>query len=339
MTEIVKPKKKITWVEIILIIFFVVIITLILFPVFARAREKRPCRTCSSGQRQIAVSAMMYAQDHNEMLPAKETFWEDANLDPGVLVCPTMYDKVKNHYKSKINCYAYNTWVANKFVGKFPDPTLVFMTCDSDSADNLWYSPADTANRHSGQCIYSYADGHVANATDDISRSYMVLVDGHEIDSNNDNYYRPYLFNKTLNFPNTDPALNNFDFTSADLNYGMGPAWKLGPVNMFTIMWDGYIKVPSTGIYKFDCIADDYGSLEFIDMKTSKTTTVLNSVYKGNINGKIKLIAGRYYEFKLSFTELTGNASMTIRWTPPNGKQSRIPSSILCKGIEAITSN
>jgi prepilin-type processing-associated H-X9-DG protein len=250
-----------------------------------------------------------------------------------------MYDKVKNNYKSNINYYAFNTWTEKKSIVKFPDPTAVFLTCDSDAVNNLWYSPADTANRHSGQCIYSYVDGHVSVAKDDLSKSYMIIINGNETNRNDNYYYRPYIFNKILNFPNTDPALNNLDFTSTDLDCGLGSAWKQGPVNMFTITWDGYIQAPATGIYKFNCITDDNVTLELIDFKPYKTTTVLKSTRKGNIEGQIKLTANKYYEFKLTFIESNGSASMAIRWTPPNGKPSRIPSSIFRKGIEALTSN
>ncbi len=50
-----------TLIELLVVIAIIAILAAILFPVFARAREKARQTTCTSNQRQIAASIAMYA--------------------------------------------------------------------------------------------------------------------------------------------------------------------------------------------------------------------------------------------------------------------------------------
>jgi prepilin-type N-terminal cleavage/methylation domain-containing protein len=85
-----KPRSQgFTLIELLVVIAIIAILAAILFPVFARAREKARQTTCSSNQRQIVASVQMYAQDHEECLPSTTTVWTDIKVDSGVLVCPT----------------------------------------------------------------------------------------------------------------------------------------------------------------------------------------------------------------------------------------------------------
>ena len=71
-----------TLIELLVVIAIIAILAAILFPVFARAREKARQTTCSSNQRQIAASILMYCQDHDETLPQAATMWSSINVDP-----------------------------------------------------------------------------------------------------------------------------------------------------------------------------------------------------------------------------------------------------------------
>ncbi len=85
-----KPVRKgFTLIELLVVIAIIAILAAILFPVFARAREKARQTTCISNQRQIATSILMYTQDHEETFPDSATVWNDIKVDAGVLVCPT----------------------------------------------------------------------------------------------------------------------------------------------------------------------------------------------------------------------------------------------------------
>src|SRR4029077_8607934 len=58
-----------TLIELLVVIAIIAILAAILFPVFARAREQARKATCASNMRQIAVGALMYAQDYDELFP------------------------------------------------------------------------------------------------------------------------------------------------------------------------------------------------------------------------------------------------------------------------------
>jgi len=58
-----------TLIELLVVIAIIAILAAILFPVFARAREAARKATCLSNLKQIALAAIMYAQDYDEVLP------------------------------------------------------------------------------------------------------------------------------------------------------------------------------------------------------------------------------------------------------------------------------
>src|SRR5438270_1578858 len=58
-----------TLIELLVVIAIIAILAAILFPVFARVREKARTTTCVSNCRQIGTGLMMYAQDYDETMP------------------------------------------------------------------------------------------------------------------------------------------------------------------------------------------------------------------------------------------------------------------------------
>ncbi|MFP3904171.1 MAG: DUF1559 domain-containing protein, partial [Armatimonadota bacterium] len=58
-----------TLIELLVVIAIIAILAAILFPVFARAREKARQTSCLSNMKQWSLGIMMYAQDYDEMLP------------------------------------------------------------------------------------------------------------------------------------------------------------------------------------------------------------------------------------------------------------------------------
>jgi len=57
-----------TLIELLVVIAIIAILAAILFPVFSRAREKARQASCSSNLKQIALAAIQYTQDYDEML-------------------------------------------------------------------------------------------------------------------------------------------------------------------------------------------------------------------------------------------------------------------------------
>ena len=62
-------KRGFTLIELLVVIAIIAILAAILFPVFARAREKARQTSCLSNMKQLGLAVMMYAQDFDERLP------------------------------------------------------------------------------------------------------------------------------------------------------------------------------------------------------------------------------------------------------------------------------
>jgi prepilin-type N-terminal cleavage/methylation domain-containing protein/prepilin-type processing-associated H-X9-DG protein len=56
-------------IELLVVIAVVALLAALLFPVFARAREKARQASCLSNLRQVGMGFAMYTQDHDELLP------------------------------------------------------------------------------------------------------------------------------------------------------------------------------------------------------------------------------------------------------------------------------
>lgn len=65
-----RSKHGFTLIELLVVIAIIAILAAILFPVFARAREKARQTSCLSNVKQLGLTLMMYIQDYDEMFPA-----------------------------------------------------------------------------------------------------------------------------------------------------------------------------------------------------------------------------------------------------------------------------
>ncbi len=74
MLDTVKTGRKgFTLIELLVVIAIIAILAAILFPVFARAREKARQTSCLSNHKQETLGILMYAQDYDEYLPMCKT--------------------------------------------------------------------------------------------------------------------------------------------------------------------------------------------------------------------------------------------------------------------------
>jgi len=76
-----KASRGFTLIELLVVIAIIAILAAILFPVFARAREKARQASCLSNLKQLSLAFMMYAQDYDEMMPMGvygdwKTYWD-----------------------------------------------------------------------------------------------------------------------------------------------------------------------------------------------------------------------------------------------------------------------
>jgi prepilin-type N-terminal cleavage/methylation domain-containing protein/prepilin-type processing-associated H-X9-DG protein len=151
-----------TLIELLVVIAIIAILAAILFPVFAKAREKARQSSCLNNQRQIAVAMLMYAQDHDEMMPDSSNVWPEINVDRNILMCPTKGKKVAN-------AYVYNDGVSSLALGEIVSPESTVLTCDGQHSatsspvtyDNVAYSGDDVDERHSEKLVATFVDGHV----------------------------------------------------------------------------------------------------------------------------------------------------------------------------------
>ncbi|MEI6519960.1 MAG: prepilin-type N-terminal cleavage/methylation domain-containing protein [bacterium] len=145
-----------TLIELLVVIAIIAILAAILFPVFARAREKARQSTCMSNQRQIAIAAHMYAMDHNTTMPPKETFWSDIKLGNEVMICPSLGKNIPN-------AYGYNAAMDNSSLGSVADPAATVLTGDAlTSVKNILNTAVDLGTPHSNGFLVSGVDGHVS---------------------------------------------------------------------------------------------------------------------------------------------------------------------------------
>ncbi len=177
-----RHRQGFTLIELLVVIAIIAILAAILFPVFARAREKARQNSCINNQRQIALAITMWAQDHNNLMPsaalagralagnmtplliaqtpAAGSVWGELALPGGTLRCPST--------SAMANGYGYNRGIAGMAVGDITSPTATICVGDvlkSATPANILKSPDDLDARHSNGFVVAAVDGHVQFCT------------------------------------------------------------------------------------------------------------------------------------------------------------------------------
>ena len=62
-------RKAFTLIELLVVIAIIAILAAILFPVFAKAREKARQSSCANNTKQLAIACQQYTQDYDEIVP------------------------------------------------------------------------------------------------------------------------------------------------------------------------------------------------------------------------------------------------------------------------------
>jgi len=152
-------KRGFTLVEVLCVIAIIAVLAMILFPVFAHAREKARQTACLNNQKQVALAFTIWAQDHDESFPGGENWAAALTLPPkSSLICLT-----QGRARAGGNSYGYNTYVADSTLGEFDQPQTTVLTtdCVPSNAERLLRTGADYDARHNG--IVSYINNSALN--------------------------------------------------------------------------------------------------------------------------------------------------------------------------------
>jgi len=182
-----------TLIELLVVIAIIAILAAILFPVFARAREKARQSSCSSNVKQICLAVQMYAQDYDEVMPMAiagvppTIFTISENLEPyikntQIWACPSKEGSVNLSALGKPNV-SYSFDVGTPFpagsssgrlfgvpaagtiscrLAQIFEPASTAIVCDAvGGVDATFTSTIVEDPRHNDGCNYGFADGHV----------------------------------------------------------------------------------------------------------------------------------------------------------------------------------
>ena len=113
-----------TLIELLVVIAIIAILAAILFPVFARAREKARQTSCLSNVKQQALGCLMYAQDYDERWPYRynntgvsgSVQYPGGGTSSGIIWPLPIYPYVMN--LQLFNCPSYNYKWSGNYTGK-----------------------------------------------------------------------------------------------------------------------------------------------------------------------------------------------------------------------------
>lgn len=117
----IKHNKGFTLIELLVVIAIIAILAAILFPVFAKVREKARQIACVSNSKQLGLAVLQYAQDYDETMP-NATVNSLAIWSPGGANAYPFWSLQILPYIKDINAYA----CPDDGLGASPDPAVTW---------------------------------------------------------------------------------------------------------------------------------------------------------------------------------------------------------------------
>ena len=174
-------KSGFTLIELLVVIAIIAILAAILFPVFAKAREKARQTSCLSNLKQLALATLMYAQDYDEKFP-QTNFWYQYVANPADFPGGTHWPCIQPYIKnmqilacpsgqvSMFNTYGTNYGVARETgIDCSGGPGVSMAVFQYPSTDVLYFDQTEWAGchqvarvglRHNGGTNIAFIDGH-----------------------------------------------------------------------------------------------------------------------------------------------------------------------------------
>ena len=186
-------RKGFTLIELLVVIAIIAILAAILFPVFARAREKAKQSSCQSNLKQLGIGILMYVQDYDERFMRAAGYVEPALVYPPggpdywwmlvmpylkneqILACPadtdtSLYSGGQGDGTYDID-YTVNTWLPQDEIARTATPAGRVALVEGNNNYARLYCPgcmpSDTDNylwhqkRHNDRSNALFCDGHV----------------------------------------------------------------------------------------------------------------------------------------------------------------------------------
>jgi len=144
-------RRGFTLIELLVVIAIIAILAAILFPVFARAREKARQSSCQSNIKQLTLGLLMYAQDYDERymqfgyaIPGMplgscgtNVCWWRFLLYPyvknwQVFLCPSANPQdASSSLQQYLDHYGYNSRIANRSMADVTSPAQIIALGDA----------------------------------------------------------------------------------------------------------------------------------------------------------------------------------------------------------------
>jgi len=142
-----------TLVEMLVVIAIMGVLAAIIVPVTMAARKKAQQVQCINNQRQLALSLMIYAQDH-DVFPSSRDWYAAIDLkDPRALTCPS------DTRESPRVGFGMNAFLNGLKLETIKRPHMLICTCDSEESATI----TPDFSRHGKNAVFSRVDGSVVS--------------------------------------------------------------------------------------------------------------------------------------------------------------------------------